>query len=190
MNNFFTRTQKHGNTVFTFSSPVRVLSTSPLNGGITEHLSHIVNINCMNGSYECRMLGNTYEEDLAEHVRSLGIAPSCATALSTAAWTELAATEELHFRGLTVTAVATGGIDSNGIHPGDPSSYYEESGNYELLPPGTINIFLFINQPLTDAAMVRAMMLCSEPRLLPSPSFFWEAVILKKSQPAPEQMEP
>ena len=70
MNNFFTRTQKHGNTVFTFSSPVRVLSTSPLNGGITEHLSHIVNINCMNGSYECRMLGNTYEEDLAEHVRS------------------------------------------------------------------------------------------------------------------------
>lgn len=162
MNNFFTRTQKHGNTVFTFSSPVRVLSTSPLNGGITEHLSHIVNINCMNGSYECRMLGNTYEEDLAEHVRSLGIAPSCATALSTAAWTELAATEELHFRGLTVTAVATGGIDSNGIHPGDPSSYYEESGNYELLPPGTINIFLFINQPLTDAAMVRAMMLCSE----------------------------
>ena len=95
MNNFFTRTQKHGNTVFTFSSPVRVLSTSPLNGGITEHLSHIVNINCMNGSYECRMLGNTYEEDLAEHVRSLGIAPSCATALSTAAWTELAATEEV-----------------------------------------------------------------------------------------------
>ena len=142
--------------------PRSVLSTSPLNGGITEHLSHIVNINCMNGSYECRMLGNTYEEDLAEHVRSLGIAPSCATALSTAAWTELAATEELHFRGLTVTAVATGGIDSNGIHPGDPSSYYEESGNYELLPPGTINIFLFINQPLTDAAMVRAMMLCSE----------------------------
>ena len=116
----------------------------------------------MNGSYECRMLGNTYEEDLSEHVRSLGIDSSCATALSTAAWTELAATEELHFRNLAVTAVATGGIDSNGIHPRDPSSYYEENGNYGLLSPGTINIFLFINQPLTDAAMARALMLCSE----------------------------
>lgn len=56
----------------------------------------------------------------------------------------------------------TRGIDSNGIHPGDSSSYYEENGNYELLPPETINIFLFINQPLTDAAMARALMLCSE----------------------------
>lgn len=162
MNNFFSSTQKHGNTVFSFSSPVKVLSTSPLNGGITGHLSHIVNINCMNGSYECVMLGNTYEEDLSEHVRLLGLDPSHTTALSTAAWTELAATEELHFRDLTVTAVATGGIDSNGLHPGDPSSYYEENGTYQMLPPGTINVFLFVNQNLTDAAMARALMICAE----------------------------
>ena len=48
------------------------------------------------------------------------------------------------------------------MHPGDPASYYEEDGNYEMLPPGTINIFLFINQNLTDAAMSRALMLCGE----------------------------
>ena len=162
MDTFFTSTQKYGNTVFSFSGKVKVLSTSPLNGGITEHLSHIVNINCMNGSYECEMLGDTYEKDLAAHVHSLGIDPSCTTALSTAAWTELCAVKEFSFRDLTVTAIVTGGIDSNGIHPGDPSSYYEENGIYTMLSPGTINTFLFINQKLTDAAMTRALMICSE----------------------------
>lgn len=162
MNTFFTSTQNHGNTVFTFPQKAKVLSTSPLNGGLTRYLSHAVNINCMNGSYECRMLGDTYEEDLAAHVRSMGLSPSCTTALSTAAWTELRATEEVCFRDLVVTAVVTGGIDSNSMHPGDPSSYYEEEGKYEMLPPGTVNIFLFINQKLSDAAMVRALMLCGE----------------------------
>lgn len=183
MNTFFTSTQNHGNTVFTFPQKAKVLSTSPLNGGLTRYLSHAVNINCMNGSYECRMLGDTYEEDLAAHVRSMGLSPSCTTALSTAAWTELRATEEVCFRDLVVTAVVTGGIDSNSMHPGDPSSYYEEEGKYEMLPPGTVNIFLFINQKLSDAAMVRALML---PLF---PSCCLGAAIPKRLQPAPEQME-
>ena len=162
MNTFFTCEQKLGNTIFTFSQKAKVLSTSPLNGGLTRHLSHAVNINCMNGSYECKMLGDTYEKDLAAHVHALGLSPSCTTALSTAAWTELRAIEEVCLRDLTVTAVVTGGIDSNGIHPSDPASYYEEDGNYEMPLPGTINIFLFINQNLTDTAMSRALMLCGE----------------------------
>ena len=123
MNTFFTCEQKLGNTIFTFSQKAKVLSTSPLNGGLTRHLSHAVNINCMNGSYECKMLGDTYEKDLAAHIHALGLSPSCTTALSTAAWTELRAIEEVCFRDLTVTAVVTGGIDSNGMHPGDPASY-------------------------------------------------------------------
>lgn len=36
-----------------------------------------------------------------------------------------------------MTAAVTGGIDSNGMCPGDPSSYYERNGAYEMLPPGT-----------------------------------------------------
>lgn len=99
MNTFFTCDQKLGNTIFTFSQKTKVLSTSPLNGGLTRHLSHAVNINCMNGSYECKMLGDTYEKDLAAHVHALGLSPSCTTALSTAAWTELRAIEEVCFPG-------------------------------------------------------------------------------------------
>ena len=107
----------------------------------------------MNGAYECEMLGNTYEEDLNIHTKELGIDPQTATALSTAAWTELCAVEKICYQELSVTAAVTGGIDSNGMCPGDPSSYYERNGAYEMLPPGTINVFIYINQNVTEAAM-------------------------------------
>ena len=116
----------------------------------------------MNGDYECEMLGDTYEKDLMVHAQRLEINPQTATALSTAAWTELCAVETLRHQELSVTAAVTGGIDSNGMCPGDPSSYCEHNGFYEMLPPGTINIFVYINQNLTDAAIGRALMLCSE----------------------------
>lgn len=123
---------------------------------------HALNINCMNGAYECEMLGDTYEEDLRAHARELEIDPETATALSTAEWTELCAVEKVQYQELSVTAAVTGGIDSNGMCPGDPSSYYERNGSYEMLPPGTINVFIYINQNLTDAAMLRALMIASE----------------------------
>lgn len=162
MNDIFSYEQKKGGTIFTFPGKTKVLSTSPLNGGITTHLMHALNINCMNGAYECEMLGDTYEEDLRAHARELEIDPETATALSTAAWTELCAVEKVQYQELSVTAVVTGGIDSNGMCPGDPSSYYERNGSYEMLPPGTINVFIYINQNLTDAAMLRALMIASE----------------------------
>lgn len=161
MNDTFTYFQKKGCTVFSFPGKTRVLSTSPLNGGITAHLTHALNINCMNGAYECEMLGNTYEEDLNIHTKELGIDPQTATALSTAAWTELCAVEKICYQELSVTAAVTGGIDSNGMCPGDPSSYYERNGAYEMLPPGTINVFIYINQNVTEAAMVRSMVIAS-----------------------------
>lgn len=108
MNDTFTYFQKKGCTVFSFPGKTRVLSTSPLNGGITAHLTHALNINCMNGAYECEMLGNTYEEDLNIHTKELGIDPQTATALSTAAWTELCAVEKICYQELSVTAAVTG----------------------------------------------------------------------------------
>lgn len=162
MKDTFICDQRDGCTIFSFPGRTKVLSTSPLNGGITTHLTHALNINCMNGAYECEMLGDTYEKDLMAHARSLDIDPQTATALSTAAWTELCAVERIHYRELSVTAAVTGGIDSNGMSPGDPSSYFECGGAYEMLPPGTINVFIYINQMLTDAAMLRALMIASE----------------------------
>ena len=50
MNDIFSYEQKKGGTIFTFPGKTKVLSTSPLNGGITTHLMHALNINCMNGA--------------------------------------------------------------------------------------------------------------------------------------------
>ena len=79
MNDIFTYSQKNGSTIFTFPGRTKVLSTSPLNGGITTHLTHALNINCMNGDYECEMLGDTYEKDLMVHAQRLEINPQTAT---------------------------------------------------------------------------------------------------------------
>lgn len=107
MNDIFTYSQKNGSTIFTFPGRTKVLSTSPLNGGITTHLTHALNINCMNGDYECEMLGDTYEKDLMIHAQRLEINPQTATALSTAAWTELCAVETLRHQELSVTAAVS-----------------------------------------------------------------------------------
>ena len=116
MNDIFTYSQKNGSTIFTFPGRTKVLSTSPLNGGITTHLTHALNINCMNGDYECEMLGDTYEKDLMVHAQRLEINPQTATALSTAAWTELCAVETLRHQELSVTAAVTGGIAVSYTH--------------------------------------------------------------------------
>lgn len=52
----------------------------------------------MNGDYECEMLGDTYEKDLMVHAQRLEINPQTATALSTAAWTELCAVKRSGIR--------------------------------------------------------------------------------------------
>lgn len=73
--------------------------------------------------------------------------------------------------------------------PGDPSSYCEHNGFYEMLPPGTHNIFVYINQNLTDAAIGRALCSVQKQKLLLFPIFYLEAAILRKSLPAQAQTE-
>ncbi len=168
--------------IFPLQGRTRTLSTSPLNGGIRTDLTALLNINCLGAEYECEMVEDTYEKELQRQVRSCSIDPERATALSTAAWTELAATSSSSFGNLTVRAVASGGIDHNATAPGDPAGYYEENGQFFSLAsmpaedraaspkaadsdgpkPGTLNIFLFINQELTESAMLRALMVCAE----------------------------
>lgn len=153
---------KNANQIFPFSTPKKTACTSPLNGGISTNIKAAVNINCLGANYECKMLGETYEEDLAEHVKQLGLDPDSTVALSTAAWTEQAAVIKQAYKELTVTAVATGSIDHNGMRVGDPTKYYELDGTYYPAVPGTINLFLFVNQKMTDAAMLRSLVLCGE----------------------------
>ncbi len=79
------------------------------------------------------MQEESYEKELARQVRDCHVDPRYATALSTAAWTELSAVKTESFRDLTVHAVISGGIDHNGTAPGDPAGYYEEDGKFYSL---------------------------------------------------------
>jgi hypothetical protein len=60
-----------------------------------------------------------------------------------------------------VTAAVTGGVDINGGRVGDPAGWHERDGASIPLG-GTINILLFIDAHLTDGALVRALVTCTE----------------------------
>ncbi|MCI6794617.1 MAG: adenosylcobinamide amidohydrolase [Lachnospiraceae bacterium] len=213
----------NSSSIFHFNSPRKTLCTSPLNGGIREGITTLMNINCQgDGSYEVVMKEDDYGEELARQVREEGENPETTVVMSTAAWIELSAEAEETYEDLTVRAVVSGGIEHNAVSPGDPTWYMEKNGQYIPAPDGredcqkriggtsvrsmsreeqaekagkkeqgeqaeqeekagkegqkekaeadgkdpgfigTINIILMVNQRMTDAAMLRALVLCSE----------------------------
>lgn len=63
---------------------------------------------------------------------------------------------------MTVQAIATAGIDVNGGRAGDKASYDEFEQRSLLPPPGTINVFLFIDAYLDPGALTRALITATE----------------------------
>lgn len=143
----------------------RVLSTSVLNGGITEGLSAVFNYNCLAENYSCEMHEASYEMELKSNAKKLGLDGDAVTGLSTAAWMEMASIVEETYEDLCVTSIVTGGVDKNAVRAGDPASYYEVNGEYHRLPPGTINIILMINKNLSAGVLTRALVTCTEAKV-------------------------
>lgn len=148
--------------IIDFQGKRRVLSTSMLNGGLHDSLTHVFNYNCLADEYDCELHCDTYEEELKENARNLELDPACCTGLSTGAYIECVAIHTEEFKDISVTAIVTGGIDHNAVRVGDPASYYEHFNIYTPLKPGTINIVLTINQSMPAGAMVRAASMCTE----------------------------
>jgi adenosylcobinamide amidohydrolase len=65
------------------------------------------------------------------------------------------------YKSITVTAVVTGGVETNGGRVGDPAPW-DELEQKSIPEPGTINIMLFINTNLTDGALARSLVTCTE----------------------------
>lgn len=155
--------------IFSFAGKRSVLSSSVLNGGWRDDLSAVFNFDEKpdNGTF-CQMEENTYEEHLAQIAQhKLSLDPEQCSGLSTAADMENLVIEEdtrILSNGypLCVTAAVTGGIDKNGARPGDPACWEEMDSSYQMLQPGTINIFLHINAALTKGTMVRTVITGSE----------------------------
>ncbi len=148
--------------ILSFAGRRRVLSTSALSGGIHTDLTHIFNHDCKeNGRKNTPLKADTYEEHLRVVARELGLEPSMSSGLTTAASMENAALVTESYQDLTVTAVVTGGIDVNGGRAGDLAQWHEADGQ-SVSTGGTINVLLHIGAKLTDGALTRALVTCTE----------------------------
>lgn len=157
---------RYNNSIIVELAPGRsTLSTSWLNGGYREDLRYIYNHQVLHesdDSHEAGSLeGGSIDAYAAIIAQRLGLEPSYSTGLMTAANMENVAISTHCFRNLEVTAVVTGGIDINGGRAGDPASYYEEDGQFKMMP-GTINIILLIGANVPQYAMLNALVTATE----------------------------
>jgi len=152
----------HKNIVIPFKGKRKVLSTSVLNGGYQENLEGVFNNDCNPGSgMSAQLKAPTYEEHMAVVAKEMGLDPTKAAGLCTAAAMKNVAIVKDRFAGLEVTAVVTGGVKTNGGRVGDPAAYndlQDDQGN----KLGTINTILIIDANLSSYTMVRALITATE----------------------------
>lgn len=155
-----------------FLRPFQVISTSLPDGGLARHLDLVFNHQCSEpaahvSAHHGKLIFNPdgYRAALlADH----GLDKAAAAGLGTAAnMNNMSVAQESHLD-LSIVAVVTGGVEGNAARAGDPASYYEQGGSFhrrgDIGPeqPGTINIMLACNTPLTEGALVRAVMTATE----------------------------
>jgi adenosylcobinamide amidohydrolase len=155
-----------------FLVPFRVLSTCHAHGGFADHLDLVFNHqSCEPVGHIIPALHEAYrqpERYAGALLEGHGLGDAKGACLATAAnINTLAIAEEAH-RDVAVVALATAGVEGGAARAGDPAAYYEYGGRFETrgdIGPktaGTINVILLINTPLTEGAMVRAVMTATE----------------------------
>lgn len=144
-----------------FKGKRKVLSTSLFNGGYHEDYNAVYNYDAKQGAgMPCEMLAPTYVEHMRLISQRLDLDPDKVSGMGTAANMECVAIESLSYEELTVTAIATGGIETNGGRVGDPADYYQPMPKQEK--PGTINIILYLNCDVPAGTLTRALVTCTE----------------------------
>lgn len=144
-----------------FNGKRKILSTSLYNGGYHDDYIGVYNYDAKQGAgMPCEMLADTYVEHMQLISERLALDPYKVSGMGTAASMENAVIESMSFKELTVTAIVTGGIETNGGRVGDPADYYKpvpKSVKY-----GTINIILMLDCDLSEGVMARALVTCTE----------------------------
>lgn len=107
----------------------------------------------------CEMLADTYVEHMRLVSKRLALDPAKVSGMGTAASMENAVVETMSFKELTVTAIVTGGIETNGGRAGDPADYYKPQPKPKY---GTINIMLLLDCDMPAGTMARALVTCTE----------------------------
>ncbi len=155
--------------VASLKHPHRVLSTSPVNGGLVEHVTHLVNHqSCEGAAHRERLdamvdMGQTAYHD--QVCAELGLDTQTTATMGTAANMQYAVTVPAAYETFSVTAIVTAGVQGNAGRAGDPSHFVERHGRYEpaVAPQsGTINTMLLFNVSLSPAALARAVVTMTE----------------------------
>lgn len=149
--------------IIKFAGRRAVLSTGVINGGYSENMTSVFNNDAKTApGMGCQLKAPTYKEHMDIIAEELGLDPKVTTGMSTAAdMKNMSITVEKH-GDLTVTALITGGIETNGGRVGDPASYTEVKGKTEKLKEGTINIIVAVNGCLPPRTLTRAMVTITE----------------------------
>lgn len=147
-----------------FQGKRNVLSTGLNQGGCHSDLEAVFNNDGNPGpGIEFLLRADTYEEHMdVIAVEDLGLNPRKCSGMCTAASMDNVSIQSMEGNAFTVTAIVTGGIETNGARSGDPSCYQENAAQNPL---GTINIMLHIDADLPDGTLVKALASCVEAKV-------------------------
>ena len=150
------------------AQPHLVMSTSASNGGLVDHLGWLVNHQSCEGAAHLdrhKVITDAGLEGYHDAVcAELALPPSQTAVMGTAANMNYAALVTEDDDDVSVTAAVTAGVEGNATAAGEPATWRETGQGVKKVPAyaGTINIMLLINQPLTRAALARAVMTMTE----------------------------
>lgn len=147
--------------VVEFTGKRSVMSTSHMNGGYREDLAAVYNDNTDHVDCGGEMTEALFIERMRARTSELGLDVGHTAVLGTAVDMDNAVIRSMEYRGLSVTAIVTAGIENNGGRAGDPATFFERDG--KVIPvDGTINIILEINARTTPYALARAIVTLTE----------------------------
>lgn len=145
--------------------PHLVSSTSTQNGGQTDRVRALVNHqSCEGAGHEPRAHAMTAEAYHDEVCRDADVPADRAAVMGTAANMHYTAIACERDEDVSVTAVVTGGVQTNATCAGDPAGWRETRDGVVKVPPvaGTINIMLLVDVPVSAPALTRAIVTLTE----------------------------
>lgn len=149
-------------------APHRVISTSVRNGGQRDDLRFLLNHQSCEGAghaeRHAQIMASGYEAYHDAVCVEASIPPEHTATMGTAANMNYVAVATEADGDVEVTAVVTGGVESNATCAGDPATWRETAAGMEKTSAlaGTINIMLLVGVPLTPAALARSVVTMTE----------------------------
>ncbi len=134
------------------------VSSSELNGGTCELYKSVFNQHLSQEKIDYLETHDVCDY-LINECRSMEIDSKYSTGLITLAEMNNSSIVTKSFRNLDVTAISTAGVRTNASRAGDPSSYWQENGEFHF---GTINIIVLVNVNLSKSTLMEAFMTATE----------------------------